>query len=641
MGKKKRKKRKRYEQKNSHKIQMLSYLEPLPEELVNQLPLLMLEYYNRPFKLLHIERTRDTADASAPHIIRNRFWQFVPQREYDLHEARILLQRYASSVESEMARIIGNSSLAYWLHLYRRIAPGAIGKDKDPMTVGITRAVLEAAIQKYSGSGLCNRVGGSKDVPIEKIFGGLLTHPDFEHERMLLTQSGNQLVLTNFTHVDLEEFYQLEKLAYEIWRTGAILRTIGKGAPFVVEDAPQFFYDDRSDELNMLLESYDSRNPTFSVSAVGAVFDGPFDKTQKRGIGILPTYNLMQAKWNVFAEPFHRFCNIPYPDEMIFNFVWVPFNLRGFWKVHQPLADAFEEKHGLALDAVLTIVAALCLRVSYYWIHSKGSALYRFWQRAYEATFTKEEIMDQIQRFLSAALELLDLPSDRADSLDIESAFHFWTLSDRIKNQIDLVYPGPHSIFLPFRDNRFFVDYTWIDRRLFDLFFGVSIPDQNFKGDALERIVRKQGSALPQQSCKAANGEQRQFDYATGINGHLVVAECKAVGRSIGFDRGDPMAIEYRTNTVVERSLSEIDKKARWLANNLKGLNYDVTGYEYILPVAVSPFVEFIPSLNPRYWISETLPRVLAPDELIGLLRDVDTVVSSYNRIRIAQTDQA
>jgi hypothetical protein len=36
----------------------------------------------------------------------------------------------------------------------------------------------------------------------------------------------------------------------------------------------------------------------------------------------------------------------------------------------------------------------------------------------------------------------------------------------------------------------------------------------------------------------------------------------------------------------------------------------------------VSPFVEFIPSLAPRYWLNDTLPRVMTPDELRKALAD-------------------
>jgi hypothetical protein len=47
-----------------------------------------------------------------------------------------------------------------------------------------------------------------------------------------------------------------------------------------------------------------------------------------------------------------------------------------------------------------------------------------------------------------------------------------------------------------------------------------------------------------------------------------------------------------------------------------KGTNYDITGFSDILPIVVTPFVEYIPSLKSYYWLSKELPRVMTPAEL-------------------------
>ena len=80
----------------------------------------------------------------------------------------------------------------------------------------------------------------------------------FEIERNIL-QSSEQLVLTDFSVKELRDFYEVERLAYEIWRSGAMLRIVGKGAPIVVDDSPVFVHDGRSEELGRLVEIFDSR----------------------------------------------------------------------------------------------------------------------------------------------------------------------------------------------------------------------------------------------------------------------------------------------------------------------------------------------------------------------------------------------
>jgi hypothetical protein len=108
---------------------------------------------------------------------------------------------------------------------------------------------------------------------------------------------------------------------------------------------------------------------------------------------------------------------------------------------------------------------------------------------------------------------------------------------------------------------------------------------------------------------------RKQIDAAFDLGEILVIAECKAKSRSIAFDRGDPTAIDMRRD-LVEQALNESGEEAHWLNACRKGTKYDITKYQYLLLVDVTPFKEFIPSLSPRYWITETLPRVLTPDEL-------------------------
>ena len=76
-------------------------------------------------------------------------------------------------------------------------------------------------------------------------------------------------------------------VAYEVWRTAANLRAIGKGATLVVDDSEARFWDNRSEELNKLFKFYDERNRLDSVAATGAVFDHLGDEqTANDGDGI-------------------------------------------------------------------------------------------------------------------------------------------------------------------------------------------------------------------------------------------------------------------------------------------------------------------------------------------------------------------
>jgi hypothetical protein len=613
-----------------------SWQEPCPEESRKDSPLVFIDYYQQAFLLLHTELAKHFPGLSEPHRIRNDFWRLVPPGRYGTLRARPILQAYISRVEREMSTTVSAASLAYWLHLYRRLSPGAAGDNCDPITVGHIRAIVEAAVQKYAQRTPCTRIGGSREVPLNRVLGGILMGADFSYERHLLEQDTDQLVLTKFSHHNFAEIYNLEKLAYEIWRAGATLRTIGKGASLIVQDSPCGFTDDRSEELRILLEQYDSRLRGLRASAIGVVFDRGPDSGAK-GRVMLASYNLSREKWETIGETYRRVFEVELPGDFVPNFLWYPVNIGNFLRTHSSLGASFERKHGVSLDAVMTVVTSLLLQVLYSWVNTKGVSLLRYTQRAYEGPYRKEVVTDIVRSHLPSACVLLGIERPHGEDLDIESAIDYWTLKDLDRGQIDLAYPGPHHVLLPFGGDRVFIDYTWIHRRLLDLFVDVSISDQNFKGEALELAVGRERSTLPRRMCLARDGSKKQIDCAYASGSVLIIVECKAVGRSIAYERGDPQAISYRRDAVVERALSEVDDKARWLSANPAGKNYDVTSYSHILPIAVSPFVEFIPSLSPRYWIAENIPRVLTPNELEELLENDRVVGGAQNRIPIGK----
>jgi hypothetical protein len=145
----------------------------------------------------------------------------------------------------------------------------------------------------------------------------------------------------------------------------------------------------------------------------------------------------------------------------------------------------------------------------------------------------------------------------------------------------------------------------------------------------LEVVIGEQKSALPDGECKGFDGQSREFDFAARKGDILIIAECKATARSIAFDRGDWRAINFRTQKL-EAALDQVDEKARWLRDHATGSNYTIKETRAILPVVVTPFVEYLPSLSDRYWLPDRIPRVMTPGEFTSLLTksDFDSMVS-------------
>lgn len=120
------------------------------------------------------------------------------------------------------------------------------------------------------------------------------------------------------------------------------------------------------------------------------------------------------------------------------------------------------------------------------------------------------------------------------------------------------------------------------------------------------------------------DGTKKQVDVAFALGKVLLIAECKVKGLSIGWERGDPRAVAERADFVRE-AIRQADDKAIWLCNHPAGTNYDISSFEWVVGVGVSPFPEFIPERTPYYWLDANRPRMMTPAELFDLVEDTNT----------------
>jgi hypothetical protein len=494
----------------------------------------------------------------------------------------------------------------------------SLGDDHRPVTGLNTRAALEAAVQKWAPLALCHRIAKSSDVPQESILRGELVLERDEQMLKALTALP-QLVLTDFGADDLLAEVTAEKLGYECWRSMAKLRSLGKGALLVVtghEREP--IKEVRTSELDYLIRTYDHRTERnqLGVTATATVFGG-HGKLPEEGTIVLPQYNVGRLTFKDLGYLFERFLKMPIRTFSTGfdgpNFIWSTFDLGAYYDAHKPLREPFKKTHGVSLESVLGVIAALSWSLVMSWSKNRDF-FWQSWQRAYEGPLLLESVEEDLRTALPSILPHLGLPFNTAE-ISVHDAVEFLTLREEKREGIEVGYPGPHYVFLPYGPDRFFIDYAYIWLRLYHLFHGLLLADQNFKGDALEACTRRAGSPLPRGQLKGNDGTSREIDAAFGVEDVLVIAECRAVARSIAVERGDPRALEKR-QSVVDKALEDIDDKAWWLAAQPVGKNYDVSAYRVILPVGITPFREYIPSREQHYWIAPWLPRVLSPDEL-------------------------
>jgi hypothetical protein len=595
-----------------------------------------MEYHEGAFAELHFELERDGETFDSFHPIRQKFWGGIDEGIYDSEQGKELVNKYLEVINTELSNIIRQHCLGYWLHILRRIACvlSPVKEDTDPLrpeVAGLVRCMFEAIIQKYGTILPCEKINVSNQVDLDEILNGYFTRHNLEKVGNQIIENP-QLVLTSFTKKELLEFYRCEQLAFELWRCSANLRGLGKGSLWGVSHNPVEAGEVRDKVLTDSLMIYDERSSSFDpflqVTAKGTIYEfGNRDESQFGGI-FVPVYNVGRIDTKDMIKKLFEF----HFEEIITNFIWIPINIKNYYHENIPYSEEFRRKNGVDIQSVISIFTAISIRASTYWIENPELGV-RYWRRAYEGPFRTEYILDEINEFIPHACEILQLnPND----IDVLKGFDFWRFTDEKRSFIDLTYPGPHSIFLPYGDNRYFIDYAWMLRRLFDLFWNCKIRNENFKGEAFELFVQKQiNPILPTTPLKSHDGEKKQIDASIANEKDLLIIECKAIGRAIAFDRGIPEAIQYRKDCY-DQAIDEVDEKAKWLIEKQHGTNFNVMQYDRIIPIVITPFTEYIRTDERKYWLSDRIPRVLKLQEIIQLIENgaiwscIENVLSTH-----------
>jgi hypothetical protein len=569
-----------------------------------------MEYYSLGFRRLVRQLVVAGYEFQAPSAHGRFFWtQRAYAGRFTGPQARDWLNAYYDSVERELARRIGAHSIAYWHHIARRFAPTPFESDPDEATTFLSQKHLEAAVLKVGQFTPCAGVGISSELDPADILDGNLAEDGID-----VAALRPQVVLRRFAAPDLADFLEVRKLAHEVWLAMACLRCVGKGAVLVVTPDGHI-YTDRDKELSALLRSYDNRSTGFEASAAAIVLG------RDRGPG-RNDHIVLAPVWNVGRVP------IPGGEEHPFdlggppNFLWGPLDLRQYLHGHRPLSGRFFAEFGFRLETVVLVLYSLLRASVDSWTSFPDSSMAL--QRAYKMSKDVSDLVNCAFDYLEVAREALALGAGfQPERGEIEAAIRFLTLSETERGSIDIGLGCLMPPIFPWGWNdRLVVDYAWIREWLYWIATHPRIRggSEDFKGDLLEERVAGE-QVIPSAPSRAHDGSEKQIDASYARSGVLVIAECRAIARSGAWERSDPEAVAYRQRKL-EKLLSEADEKARWLARHIVGKNFDISPFTHVLPVAVTPFKEYIWSTDARLWIDREgdLPRILTPEELSRLL---------------------
>jgi hypothetical protein len=508
-----------------------------------------LEPYQFPFATFHQQLAEEHFDPSVEHPTREQYWSKISAGRYRDVEADQLLAAYIQSVELALESDIQIHSVAYWIYAYRRIAPGAIRQGMTAVTRAWIRTTVEAAFRKFGRLDDCGGLKFSHQVDLATIFSGFYSDEKFRNYREALTKAEPHLLLVEFGLPEIKKIYEFERLAFEVWKSMAARRIVGKGADLIVLQTSPWFVDDRTPELNRLVVSYDSRSQRANVSATGTIFDPSFGKFPT----MLATYNYDNQPASSYAKLFRQLkVKVRIGRLESTNFIWTRFGIDQYWRSHEPFFAAFESKHGVQVEYVLAVLIFFCFLEADLW-QTNPAAFISAWQRGYRATLEPNDLKLKLHAELPVIMRHFNANFDRVDSQQVDRALSMLLLDNRKKSLIDVGLGHLHTPIIPIVQDRWMIDHAWIAEFLYSLFFQIKLSDENFKGDYLEKFISRNKSPLSSARLNGRDDTSRQVDASFQIGSVLVIVECKAFARSVGIQRGQRQAIRYRIERISKR----------------------------------------------------------------------------------------
>lgn len=578
-----------------------------------------------------------------------RLMSLVPWRNANGDQAIRVLKSLQTVLESSLAEIVRTKSIYYWLHLSRRFAPGANFADENQVTIFLYSSMEDCGYLKYG------KLDSSDDFM-------LLLRPEDAN----LVASGNlvrayeafgfkvrsSLVMGSEYVKDLDfqslvQHAAIGRLAFEYWYTTACLRRLYKGGTLFIGEDPSDYRVENDSETEGLMESYDWREAHNGVltTTVGLPISIKDIRRPGAAIGFYPIHNAGQVTEGEVPQArsvfgFKTTERIPANEDYDFtpNFLWVPVDFSRILEMNEFCEAEFFTAHGVSLAKYLACLYAVSLLATKRHIFTGNKfAGFEAMQRAYSVWISLGALGEAVFGLASDACKYLQ-PGLTITRAEVGRILNLLLLTDASRKAISLTTLGPRPLLIPAGGGRVLVDYAALAPILHS--FAHGLENVSDKGARFEEYVKRVVNELPgatplwfSRRLHAADGSSREVD-ASFIKGRvLFLCELKCITKSWAFVEGTQDALEFRKGKC-EKGLQEADDKARWLSLHLAEGDFSLPQeVSVIVPLLVSPFVEYVWSRDPMLWLTDDLPRICAPRELEDL--DPDAAASRPFAVKV------
>ncbi|NQV83293.1 MAG: hypothetical protein HQ494_05680 [Rhodospirillales bacterium] len=432
-----------------------------------------------------------------------------------------------------------------------------------------------------------------------------------------------------FSDEDFLGIYQVEGLAYQYWRTTALMRSLGKGCGIVLDAKGEWKYWGSKD-LFELIKSIDERTDSspFETSLVGVWFSE--EKSQHENSQKTLTNNAIGTIYNldkIEIPDFFAEMGLEIEQGFTPNFIPVLFDLGNFLTAHQFMANAFEKRNGVSLEVFIGTIWALSNTTALLGPTPEEekedkkalpTSLMNLIQRGYKVVdFNIEEMGER----LLPAIKIF-LPNSKFSSDDVACALDKLTFTPNMQNDVSLWSGGPRSVIIPYNSQAAILDFQGIPSLLFTLFCMIA-HDSTKRGSVFEETFRL---ALKNRGYNVIHGElkqskklMRELDAGVRIGNKLILFECVSIERPLDYEIGRPVTFANR-QARLEKKISQVLSLADFITKHSKGNNFDFSWAEEIVSLVVTPSIEWAWGKSDELWLSDGTPRMLSASEAISFL---------------------
>lgn len=523
----------------------------------------------------------------------------------DIEDGNSFLESYMEFIEGKMKEVISKYTCHELLFWTRRIAPMNVYNRTD-LTVLLYREALNNAITKYGDlkSNFCLDDLGKTVLPIY----------------LKSYKVGNQL--TNQICKVIADSYYLEDLASLYIYITQRYRIINKGGRLAEDSVWGFDVRGYDDDLRFLIDLYDERTQYNNLLAATGTFI-------PRKASMKSQYLLLGYRNNVNCtlELSIPLGNKKEASKLKSNYIPVPIEFNDYVEYVLLFEEEIIKYYEFSPKVFISFVSALSM-INLSNMEGNVNYQYQLFQRAYTFCFSLDEFFEEI---IHLAKELYkakygDIPESFSNQSHL--VFKLLTSDNTPPRDIELWTGGPRKVIYPTEKNEGIIDYSGLSFVLSTFMFPISRLDGEAGNKRSHHFERKTIDFIKNDVDKShfwigqreifnlSKTKSKEIDASFYIDNILFIVECKSVNVSFGFEMGGKKALDYRKNKNID-ALNQVEQKVQFLIENKDNLNIPLPEtVEYIIPVVVSPFAEYIWERDKELFISEELPRILTIEEL-------------------------